>query len=431
MTRKRIFIIIGIVAALLLLFTWIFGGKKSELRVSTEKASRRTITELVSASGKIQPETEVKISADVSGQIIDLYVAEGDSVVQGQLLLRINPELYLTNVDQLQASLDNARSAFANAQALATRSQAALRQAENIFKRQQGLYQQRVISQQDFETAESQYQMAQADAESSVKNVQASGFSVKSFQARLDEGRKNLGRTSIYAPVSGIVSQLNSKKGERVVGTAQMAGTEIMRVADLRTMEVQVDVNENDIIRIHNGDSAQVKIDAFPDKVFRGVVTEIANSAKFNAAQVMSDQVTNYTVKVRILRDSYKDLLMLKDHPFRPGMTATVDIETETAPNALCVPISSVTTRNPADDDNEQGSVNSGEKATWVFKYVQGKAVAVKVKTGLQDTEYFQITEGIKEGDELITAPGLLISKTLRDGNKVVKSDRSKLFEKQ
>ena len=431
MTKKRIFIIIACIAAALLLFTWIFGGKKSELRVSTEKASRRNITELVSASGKIQPETEVKISADVSGQIIDLFVAEGDSVVQGQLLFRINPELYVSTVEQLQASLDNARATLATTQAQATRAQAALQQAEKIYKRQQGLFEQKVISQQEYETAESQYQIARADAESGLKNIQAAAFTVKSFQARLDEGQKNLGRTSIYAPVSGVISQLNSKKGERVVGTAQMAGTEIMRIADLSTMEVQVDVNENDIIRIHNGDSAQVKIDAFPDKVFRGVVTEIANSAKFNAAQVMSDQVTNYTVKVRILRDSYKELLVLKNHPFRPGMTATVDIETETANNALCVPISSVTTRNPADESSAKGAGNNEEKATWVFKYMQGKAVAVKVKTGLQDTEYFQILDGIKEGDELITAPGLLISKTLMDGNKVVKTDRSKLFEQQ
>ncbi len=429
MSKKRIFIIVAGIAVLLLLFTWIFGGKKSELRVSTEKATRRTITEVVSASGKIQPETEVKISADVSGQIIDLYVAEGDSVVQGQLLLRINPEIYVSTVDQLQASLDNARAGLSTAQAQATRAQAALRQAENIFKRQQGLYQQKVISQQEFETAESQYQMALADAESSAKNVQAAGFTVKSFQARLDEGRKNLGRTSIYAPVSGIVSQLNSKQGERVVGTAQMAGTEIMRIADLRMMEVQVDVNENDIIRLQQGDSAVVKVDAFQETSFRGVVTDIANSAKFNAAQVMSDQVTNYTVKVRILRSSYLELLKKQEHPFRPGMTATVDIETEQASNVICVPIASVTTRNPKE---ESASTDAGkEKATWVFKYNQGIATAVKVKTGLQDTEYFQITEGIKEGDELITAPGLLISKTLQDGNKVVKTDRAKLFEKQ
>lgn len=430
MTKKRIITIIAIVAAVILLFTWLFGGKKSELRVSTEKVSRRTITEVVSASGKIQPETEVKISADVSGEITELLVEEGDSVVKGQLLLRINPELYVSNVDQLQASLDNARATLATTQAQATRAQAALRQAEKVFKRQQGLYEQKVISQQEFETAESQYQMAVAEAEGGMKNVQAAGFTVKSVQARLDEGRKNLGRTSIYAPVSGVVSQLNSKKGERVVGTAQMAGTEILRIADLNTMEVQVDVNENDIIRIQNGDSAQVKIDAFPDAVFRGVVTEIANSAKFNVAQVISDQVTNYTVKVRILRDSYKSLLAQMENPFKPGMTATVDIETETAVNVLCVPISSVTTRNPTSGD-ETNAIESSERATWIFKYEDGKAKSMKVKTGLQDTEYFQITEGVKENDEIITAPGLFISKTLQDGTKVVKTDRNKLFEKQ
>lgn len=434
MKTKRILIAIGILTAILLVWAIAGGRKQKETAVSTSKAVVRDITELVSASGKIQPVTEVKISADVSGEITELVVAEGDSVKAGQLLLRINPELYLTTLDQLQASLDNARAGLATSEAQTERARASLRQAELQYKRQKELFNQRVISAQEFENAETQYQLAKSDVESASKSALAASFNVRSVQARLEEGRKNLGRTSIYAPVNGVVSLLNNKKGERVVGTAQMAGTEIMRIANLETMEVQVDINENDIVRIRIGDSANVNV-AYTDRIFSGVVTDIANSAKFNAAQQASDQVTNYTVKVRITTPAG----IAGTPVLKPGMTATVDIKTETVRNAVCVPISAVTTRNPkASTDKgksdkksaENGTSEKETKGTWVFIPENGKAKAVAVKTGLQDTDWFQITDGLKEGTEVISAPVMVISRTLKDGDRIKTTAADKVFDK-
>jgi HlyD family secretion protein len=437
MKTKRILIAIGILTAVLLVWAIAGGRKQKETAVSTSKAIVRDITEMVSASGKIQPVTEVKISADVSGEITELLVAEGDSVKAGQLLLRINPELYLTTLDQLQASLDNARAGLATSEAQTERARAALRQAELQYKRQKELFNQRVISAQEFENAETQYQLAKSDVESASKSALAASFNVRSVQARLEEGRKNLGRTSIYAPVNGVVSLLNNKKGERVVGTAQMAGTEIMRIANLETMEVQVDINENDIVRIRIGDSANVNVDAYTDRIFGGVVTDIANSAKFNAAQQASDQVTNYTVKVRITAAGN----VAGSPVLKPGMTATVDIKTETVRKTVCVPISAVTTRNPAaateknKSDKKNGESTASEKekeskGTWVFIPENGKAKAVAVKTGLQDTDWFQITEGLKEGDEVISAPVMVISRNLKDGDRIKTTAADKVFDK-
>jgi HlyD family secretion protein len=312
-----------------------------------------------------------------------------------------------------------------------------LRQAELQFKRQKELFNQRVISAQEFENAETQYQLAKSDVESASKSALAASFNVRSVQARLEEGRKNLGRTSIYAPVNGVVSLLNNKKGERVVGTAQMAGTEIMRIANLETMEVQVDINENDIVRIRIGDSANVNVDAYTDRIFSGVVTDIANSAKFNATQQASDQVTNYTVKVRITTPAGTAGTPV----LKPGMTATVDIKTETVRNAVCVPISAVTTRNPmATSDkgkNDKKTAEAGAadkeketKGTWVFIPENGKAKAVAVKTGLQDTDWFQITDGLKEGTEVISAPVMVISRTLKDGDRIKTTAADKVFDK-
>ncbi len=436
--KKIIWISIG-ATVLLLLIIAIFRGGKTEIRVSTDKAVKRVITEIVSVSGKIQPESEVKISADVSGEIIEMAVMEGDSVQKGQLLLRINPELYETTISQLSANLDNARAGMAGSEAQKARAAASLIQAEANFKRQKQLHEQKVISEQEWEQARVQYEVAKADAVSADKNALAAKYTAASAAARLEEGRKNLGRTSIYAPAAGIVTQMNSEKGERVVGTAQMAGTEIMRISNLNVMEVEVNVNENDIVRIKYGDSADIKVDAYPDRVFRGVVTQIANSAKFNNTQLLTDQVTNFVVKVRILPESYADLGMGRNQPFRPGMTATVDIKTVSKSNALCVPISAVTTRNPAKktETNYKKNTNKTEepqkedRGTWVLLYNNGILKSVKVKTGLQDLDYFEITEGLKVGDEVISAPGIAIAKTLYDGDKVVKTDKDKVYEKK
>jgi HlyD family secretion protein len=436
--KKIIWISIGSTILILLLIS-IFRGGKSEIRVSTDKAITRTITEIVSVSGKIQPESEVKISADVSGEIIEMAVMEGDSVRKGQLLLRINPELYETTISQLNANLDNARAGMAGSEAQKARAAASLIQAEANYKRQKQLHEQKVISDQEWDQARVQYEVAKADAISAEKNALAAKYTTASAAARLEEGRRNLGRTSIYAPASGIVTQMNSEKGERVVGTAQMAGTEIMRISNLNVMEVEVNVNENDIVRIKSGDSADIKVDAYPDRVFKGVVTQIANSAKFNSTQLLTDQVTNFVVKVRILPESYADLGMGRKQPFRPGMTATVDIKTVSRNNALCVPISSVTTRNPAQKEgmnskngkDKQEESKKDEKGTWVLLYNNGILKSVKVKTGLQDLDYFEITEGLKPGDEVISAPGIAIAKTLYDGDKVVKTDKDKVYEKK
>jgi HlyD family secretion protein len=436
--KKIVWITIGSVVLMLLLIA-IFRGGKSETRVSTDKAVTRTITEIVSVSGKIQPESEVKISADVSGEIIEMAVMEGDSVRQGQLLLRINPELYETTISQLNANLDNARAGMAGSEAQKARAAASLIQAESNYKRQKQLHEQKVISEQEWDQARVQYEVAKADAISADKNALAAKYTTASAAARLEEGRRNLGRTSIFAPASGIVTQMNSEKGERVVGTAQMAGTEIMRISNLNVMEVEVNVNENDIVRIKNGDSADIKVDAYPDRVFKGLVTQIANSAKFNSTQLLTDQVTNFVVKVRILPESYADLGMGRKQPFRPGMTATVDIKTVSKSNVLCVPISAVTTRNPAKKEdkaakNEKTSTEEPkkeDKGTWVLLYNNGILKSVKVKTGLQDLDYFEITEGLKPGDEVVSAPGIAIAKTLYDGDKVVKTDKDKVYEKK
>lgn len=433
MNRKKIiWISAGIVMALIIASVILRGGSK-EIKIATEKVQKRSVTEIVSVSGKIQPESEVKISADVSGEIIEMAVREGDSVQKGQLLLRINPELYETTITQLSANLDNARANLAGSEAQRARVGAGLVQAEANYKRQKQLYEQKVISEQEWDQVRVQYEMARADVAANEKNILAARYTVASMAARLEEGRRNLGRTSIYAPANGIVTQMNSEKGERVVGTAQMAGTEIMRISNLNVMEVEVNVNENDIVRIKNGDSADIKVDAYPDRVFRGVVTEIANSAKFNAQQLLTDQVTNFVVKVRILPSSYADLGTGRKQPFRPGMTATVDIRTETHANVICVPIAAVTTRNPAktENGNKENGQSENSKGTWVFVYNNGTVKSVKIKTGIQDLDYFEITDGLKEGDEVVSAPGMLIAKTLNDGDKVKKVDKDKLFEKK
>lgn len=439
MSKKKILIIVGAVLVLVILLASIFGGGSKEIKVAVEKVSRRTITEIVAVSGKIQPESEVKISADVSGEIIDMFVKEGDSVKAGQLLLRINPELYETTMDQLAAAVDNAKASLASAEAQRASTSATLLQQESNFRRQKKLFDEKVISAQEFETAKTQFDIAKANLESADKNIMAARFTVASTAARLEEGRRNLGRTSIYAPSSGIVTQLNSEKGERVVGTAQMAGTEIMRISNLNVMEVQVDVNENDIVRLKIGDSADIEVDAYEGRIFAGIVTEISNSAKFNAAQILSDQVTNFVVKVRVLPESYKDLGTGRNTPFRPGMTASVKIKTKRSTNCLSVPIAAVTTRNPMlnkGSEKEGKSVaqkeseKNNQEGTWVFKLENGKAIAVKVKTGVQDIDYFEVIEGLKEGEEIIIAPGMTIAKTLYNGDAVKKVDKDKVYEK-
>lgn len=419
--KKIIWILISVVAVVIILAIALGGGKEDVI-VSTEKVKKRTITETVSVTGKIQPEIEVKISPDVSGEITEMLVNEGDSVVKGQLLLRINPELYETTLSQLKANLDNAKATLAGSEAQELRAKASYEISKTNFDRQQKLHGQKVISDQEWENVRNQYELQKTEWIVSGKSKLAAQYNIRSLEARLDEGMKTLGRTNIYAPASGIVTQLNSEKGERVVGTAQMAGTEIMRISNLSSMEVQVNINENDIVRVKLGDSAYVKVDAYGDRKFSGVVTEIANSAKFNVAQSMNEQVTNYTVKIRINRSSYTDLITKKTkQPFLPGMTASVDIKTNQQSNVLSIPISALTTRNPTLEEGDQTLSGAGKTKTWVFALSNGKAKSVEIETGIQDIDYFEIKKGLKEGEEVITEPSMAIAKTMMNGDKVKK----------
>ncbi|MDA0685323.1 MAG: efflux RND transporter periplasmic adaptor subunit [Bacteroidetes bacterium] len=385
------------------------GGTKTA-EVETTEVTRRDITELVSVSGKIQPEFEVKISADVSGEIIELAVAEGDTVRQGQLLLRINPELYETTLNQLRANLDNAMAGMAASEAQLEKAKANVLQQNANAKRLKPLFEAGAISLQEWENAQLQQTLAKSDALAAEKNALGSQYNVKSLQARLEEGRRNLGRTSIYAPTAGVVTQLSAEKGERVVGTQQMTGTEIMRISNLDRMEVQVNINENDIVRVRVGNEADVRVDAYPGKTFKGKVVEVANSARFNAATPMNDQSSNFIVKVQLDPASYQDLQTQGQLVVFPGMTATVDIHTRTSSQALSIPISALCTRSFGD------SISSGQS---VFVLSDGKAVIKSIEVGVQDLDYYEVLSGLKEGDVVISGPTMTVAKTLQPGEKV------------
>ena len=416
--KKRVYWISGIIILTLIVTASIFKGGKSEELVTTEKIQDKTIVETVTVTGKILPKSEVKISPDVSGEIIDMFVNEGDSVVEGQLLVTINPEIYLTTVNQLRANLNNAKANLSSAEAQELRSKVALDIAEDNFERQKKLHQENITSDLEWENARVQYEQIKTEATVASKNKTAALYNVKSLAARLDEGMKTLDRTKILAPQSGIVTQLSSEKGERVVGTAQMAGTEIMRISDLSRMEVEVKINENDIVRLELNDEADIRVDAYPKKTFTGRVTEIANSAKFNANMDINEQVTNYTVKIQIDPSSYADLISAsKPQPLLPGMTASAEIKTEKRENALALPIAALTTRDPKKDKSKDSNLDEIE--TWVFVYENGKAVAKKVKTGIQDLDYFEVISGLSKGENVITSPSMSIAKTMMDGDKV------------
>lgn len=456
MTQKKV--LIGLVSLLLLLsigyglgkkFGWL--GNESDIKVATEKSTIRSITETVSASGKIQPETEVKISADVSGEITDLLVKEGDKVKQGQLLLRIRPDLYQSAVERLEAALNTSKANSLNAQSRLLQSKSQFENIEALFKRNEKLYEQKVISQQEYDASKAQFEVAKAEIVSAEKNVEGAQYNVKGSEAALKEAKDNLGRTSIYSPVDGTISKLNVEKGERVVGTSQMAGTEILKIANLNEMEVKVDVNENDIVRVSKGDTAEIEVDAYLGKKFTGIVTSIANSANVSNALAV-DQVTNFEVKVRILRESYSYLINKSEvhiSPFRPGMSATVDIKTEKKDKVLSVPIQAVTTRidtlyadkdylekNQAklDADKESGkSITEYKQVVQevVFVVENGKSILKKVSTGIQDGEYIEILSGLFVGEEIVFAPYNAVSKKLKDGSPVQVKELKDLYNKE
>jgi HlyD family secretion protein len=389
-------------------------GKALTIKVAVENAEKRTIVETITANGKIQPEMEVKISPDVSGEIVELTVKEGYEVKKGQLLLRIKPDIYISQRDRSMAAISSTRARLAQAEAQYT-------QAELSFKRNKQLYNEKTISKSDFEQAEASYTVAKSE-------VDAAKFSVISAEASVKEANENLVKTSIYAPMSGTVSMLLVELGERVAGTNLMAGTEMLRVADLSRMEAQVEVNENDIVKVKLGDTALIEVDAYLDKKFKGVVTEIANSAKTTG--VSADQVTNFDVKILVLPESYKSLVDAGDkNPFRPGMSASVDIQTESKIDILTVPIQAVTTRT---DTTKLVKTPSGKEIRTLVFVSDGKyALAKDVKTGIQDNNYIEIVSGLNDNDKVISAPFSAISKKLSDSTLIEVVKKEELFKEK
>lgn len=408
--------ILVIIASLLIVFAIIgkqqgWFGKELMISVAVEEAEKRTIVEMITANGRIQPEKEIKISPDVSGEIVLLNVKEGDFVNAGDLLFKIRPDTYISMRDRARAALESARARLSQAEAQFI-------QAEQAFERSRQLYEENTISQSEYEQAQSSYKVAEAE-------VEAAEFAVKSAEASLNEANENLTKTTVYAPMSGTISLLLVEQGERVVGTEMMTGTEMLRIADLTRMEAQVDVNENDIIKVSLNDTAIIEVDAYLDHQFRGIVTEIANSAETTGAT--SDQVTTFDVKIFVLPESYSDLNTANSkNPFRPGMSATVDIQTETKSGIITVPIQSVTTRT--DTTEATLTLADEEIKTIVFESDGSYALAREVKTGIQDNNYIEILSGIKEGTEVVTAPYSAISRKLADSTRIEILSREELF---
>jgi len=454
MKKKKLYWFIGILSSLVILFLVLKGagviGKEEGIKVAVDKASNRNIIEVVTASGKIYPEIEVKVSSDVSGEITDLPIQEGDSVKKGQVLARIYADIYGSMVDKAAASMSQTQAELANAAAGLNSFKARLDQNKAAYNRNKELLAQKVISRSEFETAEATYLASLADYNAAVQKINGNKYAVASAQANLNEANKNLGRTTISAPMGGIVSLLSVKKGERVVGTAQMTGTEMLRIADMNVMEVQVDVGENDIPKVKYGDTAIIEVDAYNNRQFKGIVTQIASSSKGAATATVStassaEQVTSYIVHIRILQESYQDLLdkNKKTFPFRPGMSASVDIQTRHVNNVLAIPINSVTTRDTdstkGDKKAQQDNTTSGSSADTkpvlnevVFVLQKdGSIKMVHVKTGVQDDAWIQITSGLSAGDQVVSAPYTAISRTLENGKKVKVVPKSELFEGQ
>ncbi|BFG71496.1 efflux RND transporter periplasmic adaptor subunit [Sediminibacterium sp. KACHI17] len=420
-------------------------GKDEGLNVSAEKAALRTIIETVNASGKVYPEIEVKVSPDVSGEIIELNVNEGDSVRKGQVLARIYADIYSTQRDQFAAGVEQAKAQLSNSTANIPGLKAILDNAKAAFERQRKLYTEKVTSRQEYDQAEQAYRTAEANYKAATEGLKGTEAAIMGAEAQLARANKDLSRTTLVAPMDGVISLLAVKKGERVVGTAQMAGTEMMRVADMRSIEIRVDVGENDIPKVKLGDTALVEVDAYTNRKFKGLVYKIANpNTQSTGTAVTSTEVTNYKVHIRLIPDSYKDMMIPgRAFPFRPGMSASADIQTNTKQNVLAVPLNAVTTREKnSDEKNDKSKTSSStddktgiddEAVEEVVFVVQkdNKVKKVKVKTAIQDLNYIEVLEGLNDGDQVVTGPFNTVSKILKDGNLVKVVPKDKLFEEK
>ncbi len=437
-SNKLIYILL--VAVVLILVVAVVGkqagfiGQPKTLQVQMASAKKTTIIEKVTASGVVQPVMEIKLSPDVAGEIIELNVEEGDFVTEGMILVKIRPDNLQSALERARANLNQQKANLASSIAQVARNEAQLLQSKQAFERSEQLRKENVISESDFETAKANYEVAKKNLDAAKESVNASEYVIKSSQATVEEAEENVRLTVVRAPSSGTVSKLDVEKGERVVGTQQMAGTEMMRIADLTMMEVRVNVNENDIIRVTQGDTAIIDVDSYSsmDKEFKGVVTSIANTAN---AKSSADAVTEFEVKIRILNESFADLLseIKSASPFRPGMTASVEIITNTKSGVLSVPLSAVTTRNPnakvtegqTTETNVVATTNASSKDETkevVFIDEGGKAKMVVVKTGISDYDNIEVLEGLKEGDVVVSGPFLVVSKTIKEGDLIEKT---------
>lgn len=450
-SNKLIYGLIGLLVVLLLFVLigrsagWI--GKPKDLEVELAKTKRATIVEKVSASGTVQPVTEVKIAPEVSGEIRELLIEEGDSVSKGRMLVKIRPDTWQSQLERAEASLNQQKANAVSAEASLSRAQATYTRAEQEYKRQEKLWNEKVISEADWQLAQQNFKIAENDLKSANQSLEASRYIVRSSEATVREARENVRLTNVAAPMDGIVSKLGVKKGERVLGTAQMQGTEMLRIADLSKMEVRVNVNENDIVRVHIGDTALIDVDAYANigKQFKGIVTNIANTAK---DKLSADAITEFEVRILVLNSSYQDLVAKGNrYPFRPGMTASVEVLTNRKVDVLSVPLSAVTTRNPEENkpSGEQGPPGGnaqpagGQKAPEkkkedkivVFLNDNGSAKMIEVKTGISDYDNIEILSGLSDSSEVVTGPFLVVSKRLKDGDKISSAEKKENKDKK
>ncbi|HTM93172.1 MAG TPA: efflux RND transporter periplasmic adaptor subunit [Flavisolibacter sp.] len=445
---KWILIIVGVLAVLFVGAKMLGGSSKTGTKVTAEKAEKRTIIETVNASGKVYPEVEVKISPDISGEIVELNVQEGDSVKRGQVLARIYADIYSSQRDEAAARVTQSQATVANSEAGLNALKAQLDQAKLTYDRYKKLHDEKVISDAEFEQYETQYRTAQSQYNAAQQNIRSLRAATQSTRTSLDAANKNLSRTVLVSPMNGVISSLSVKKGERVAGNSFALGTEMMRVAEMDVMEVRVDVGENDIVKVSIGDSADIEVEAYNNRKFKGVVTQIASSTK--TAQTATGDVTNYEVRIRIDPSSYSDLVdpsKPKKFPFRPGMNASADIKTKRKDNVVSVPIASVAARVKGSDksvadekkekekgkdpDAEEVSISGDELEEVVFVIKPDGTVEKRtVTTGIQDMNFIEITTGLKEGEQIVTAPFDAVNKTMKSGDKVNIVPKDKLFQK-
>lgn len=439
-TKKRLIWIAALVIAALVVTAVVLKRGNQAMKVTSSEAKVKTISETVVANGKIQPETEVIISSEVSGKILELPFKEGAKVSKGDLLVKINPDLAQAALDRAVAALNSARANKANADARLLQAEAQFRNNEVVFERNQKLLDQGAISQAEFDNVKANYETAEAEVQAARESVKAAQYSVESARASVKEARDSYSRTTIYSPMDGTISSLSVEEGEQVVGAMQMTGTEIMRVANLQVMEVLAEVNESDIVRVSFGDTANIEVDAYVDRKFKGLVTEIANSAQTSG--LSADQVTNFEVKIRILASSYQDLVDTTQSnlsPFRPGMNATVEVKTDRVDGALTVPIESITTRTDTSSSKKRSGVErlmgdteseKSEAFTCVF-LIDGEEVELQVvETGIQDDTNIEIEKGLEEGQEVVSGPYDAVSQKLMPGDKVKVVSKEDLYKK-